>query len=632
MTLLAPLALLGTLTLPIIILLHLLSTRRKPLLVSSMRLWDGLQQKKQGVVPRYIPISLMLILQLGVATALTLALARPAFSFLLHQPQHVIFILDTTTSMAAQDAGQSASRFDLARQVIQNRIQEMYDNDSLVVIGLNRRPEIILNLDGQQKAQAQAALDPLTPGATGLDLPAALSLANGLVNPNRETQITVLTDGNYSLEADDLPPMQLPVTWQFIPPEPSAPNQALLNVSAQTWPDGRHRLFARVVNYSDTPVNRTLQILVNGQPAGQSTVALGPHAETTRAWTLPPATQTAAVELIESDALPLDNRSELFLTGAMQRQTLLVSDVPEPQDKALARALEAQGVELTIADTASLNRYELTDFDLVVFDGLPLNLTWWPEGNLLVVNPPLDHELLPAGYFAYDVRPDDVTASDLLTGIDWSGVFFGQVPNVTLPNWIEPDLMSFPLTEKNLAGQVLDSQNVDRLPLIFHGATGHSRIVAWAFNLNESNLAGRLALPLLTANAMSYLLAASDTAAVALGEPVLLDQNLSVETPDGRRLFLPSPAQDERSKFTQTTQPGLYKIFNESDRLAGAFAVQAGSALESNLTARFAPEILTGLETTATTSPEKEYFELWPWLVGLVLVVVGVEGWLAWRR
>ena len=86
MSLLAPLALLGLLILPLIILLHILRTRREPLLISSLRLWEGLQQKKQGVLPRYIPCSLMLILQLCIAGALALGLTRPVLSFLLTRP------------------------------------------------------------------------------------------------------------------------------------------------------------------------------------------------------------------------------------------------------------------------------------------------------------------------------------------------------------------------------------------------------------------------------------------------------------------------------------------------------------------------------------------------------------------
>ena len=127
MNLLWPVALWGLLTIPFILLLHLLRNRRALVDIPSLRLWRGLERKRQGGLPRHIPLSLMLILQLLIAGALTLGLARPAFSFLLAQPQQTIFILDLSTSMTAEDVsgegiGTNARRFDVARQYIKNQL------------------------------------------------------------------------------------------------------------------------------------------------------------------------------------------------------------------------------------------------------------------------------------------------------------------------------------------------------------------------------------------------------------------------------------------------------------------------------------------------------------------------------
>jgi uncharacterized membrane protein YbhN (UPF0104 family) len=85
--------------------------------------------------------------------------------------------------------------------------------------------------------------------------------------------------------------------------------------------------------------------------------------------------------------------------------------------------LEAQGVQLTVTPTASLDRYSPANFDMLVFDGLPAGLTAWPEGNVLVVNPPLNHPLLPAEEMARELRPDSTTASPMLAGIDFAEVW-----------------------------------------------------------------------------------------------------------------------------------------------------------------------------------------------------------------
>ncbi len=640
MSFLLPIAALGLLTLPIILILHLLRNRRQQLPIPSLELWRGLQQKKHGALPRSIPPSLMLMLQLLIATALTLALAQPVFSFLLDQPRQLIFILDTTTSMMAEDGslnpGQNR-RFDIARQVIQEQLQALSDQDTFAVIGLNAQPEILLSGNAEQMTQALLALDNLVPGATGLDLPAALTLANGLVDPNRQNQIIVLTDGSYTLEASALPPIMAPIEWQIIPSSsasrrlPASSNQALLNVSARTWPDGRHRLFARVINYSDETVARTMRVLMGKRLFDETTVQLEPQAETARVWILPESAETATVEIVEPDALPLDNRAELLLLDTARYRVLLVSEAPET----LARALEAQpGVELTI-DAPSARTHDSGDFDLTVFEGrgLPIDLTTWPKGNIWVVSPPLGHPLLPAENYTRNLRPDPTTASTLLTAVDLSGVYFNRVHQLTLPPWANVDLTT---ASAPTSGQGEASINPGQ-PLIFHGSVGDSRLVVWAFDLAASNLPARLALPLLTANTLQTLLSPAPQSVVPLGEPVPINGNFSVEIPGGRHLFPTLEEKREGKVFAHTQQPGLYKIYNDQNEWVAGFAVHAGSALESNLTVQLQPSTFNSLREPAsrtfnTPPPQTEYYDFWPWLAGLVLTVVIIEGWLAWRK
>jgi Ca-activated chloride channel family protein len=623
MNFLVPLAALGLLTLPLILILHLLRNRREQLPISSLRLWQDLQQKKHGALPRSIPLSLLLMLQLLIATALTFALARPAFSFLLNQPRHTIFMLDLTTSMTAEDAvlGQSTRRFDVARQAIQTQIQALAEQDTFTLIGLDPQPEILLSGTAEQKTQALLTLDNLVPGATGLDLPAALTLANGLIDPNRLNQITILTDGDYAVEADKLPLVSAPLEWQIIPASPPglSSNQALLNVSARTLPDGRQRLFARVINYSDAPVARTVQVFAGEGLFDEVTVQLEPQAETARVWTLPASTETARVELVESDVLPLDNRAELLLSNTVTQRVLLISATPDT----LTRALEAQpGVELTV-DTPSARTSDLADFDLTVFEGegLPLDLTAWPAGNVLVVNPPLGHPLLSADSFKRNLRPDPATASTLLAGVDLSGVYFNRVLQLTLPTWATVDLSA-----------IGGADSAAKQPLVFHGSVGDSRLVVWAFDLAASNLPARLALPLLMVNTLQTLLSPLPQAVLPLGEPVLINGNFRIEVPAGSQLSsLEAPGTG--GLFTRTRQPGLYKIYNEQGTFVAGFAVHAGSALESNLTPQLHPETFNIQRSTFNTlPPEIEYYEIWPWLAGLVVGVVMLEGWLAWRK
>ena len=651
MSLLAPLALFGLLTLPAILVLHLLRNRREQLPISSLRLWRGLQQKKHGEMPRSIPLSLMLILQLLVATALTLGLAQPVLSFLLDQPEHTIFLLDTTTSMLSRDTtvgeipqfisesiplDDLTSRFDVAREIIKSQLQLLDDGDSFVMINLNGQPDVLLSGDGSQKLEAQLTLDNLVPGGTGVDLPAALTLANGLIAADRPNKIVVLSDGNYSVNAARLPQIFAPLEWQTVGAGASAENrvalsnQALLNVSSRTLFDGRHRLFARVVNYSDDPVERTLQVTVDDQPFAELSIQLEAQAEATEVWTLPTEAETAAVEIVEADALLLDNRAELLIAGSSRYQVLLLSeqlragDPPNTDENIpLVRALEAQpGLSLTVGDPATPNDYDFDVFDLIVFEGLPATLTAWPAGNLLVLNPSLGHPLLTAQNFVRNLRPEPETASSLLAGIDLSGVYFNRLPQLTVPDWAEVDLRA-----------VMVGNEGETQPLIFHGSIGASQIVVWTFDLSQSNLPARLALPLLTGNTVASLLTRSLPPVVPLGEPVLLGRDVNIEIPGGQRLSFATQAGLGQSQFDRTKQAGIYRVFEPSGTLAGGFATHAGSALESNLTVHFTPDSLTQIDIGAASAPEEtDFYDYWPWLVAFALALIMVEGALAWRK
>ena len=621
MSFLWPFALAGLLTLPIILILHLLRSRRDRLAIPSLLFWRGLQQEKEGGSPRKIPLSLMLFLQLLVAIVLTCGLARPTLSFLLGLPEQTIFVLDTTTSMAATDvSGGDQTRFDVARQTIQDYIESMAASDQVAVVSLDPRPEILLTGNGEQKAAALSELDNWVPGATGANLTAALSLAGGLVDPDRENRIVILTDGNLDSDSAPLPAVTAPVEWQFIPEAAPPGNQALFDVSARPLPNGRQRIFARVINYDDAPVARTLRLLVDGQVSQEEAVDIDAQADAVQLWTVPASAESVAVEIAETDALPLDNRAELLLLDTTRRRILLVSNTPET----LSRALEVQpGVDLAVAAPDALAGFDLADFDLVVLDSVPAELTAWPSGNVWVINPPVNQPLLPVETYALNLRPDPDTASALLDGVDLSGVYFGRVAQMAVPEWAGIDLMA--------ATTEVETPS----PLIFHGTVGSTRVVVWTFDLADSNLPARLALPLLTANTLTTMLAPAPPPAVPVGEPVTLPRNFSVEIPDGRRLFPSADQNIAESTFTHTQEPGLYRIYDSSDTLVAGFAVHAGSAPESNLLQR--PDRVA-LEQKLTVipvpppDPDVNYQEFWPWLVSVGLVVIMIEGWLAWRR
>jgi len=627
MQLLTPLALIGLITIPIILILHLLRDRREQRPVSSLALWQGLQQKRTGTRFRRVPLTLMLLLQLAIATMLAFSLARPVSSYLVTDPMQTIFILDMSSSMLATDI--SPSRFEAAVQEIRNTLETAAPLDTFALIALKPQPEIIWadetapNLSdtarAEQKIRNIASLSQLTVGATGINFLSAFHLAASLLDPTRNNRVIILTDGNFKLDPATLPHLPAVVEWRLKLSQVAVGNQALLNVSVKRLPNNSQQLFTRILNYSDQNVERTVQLSLDGQRFAKETVTIAPQGEVARVWNLPAQAQTARLELMEADALPVDNVAELWLQNSTRYHVLLLSDTPDT----LARGLQAEAnVDLTIATITETRT--VTDFNLVVMEGLPLSqldkfelptksLSW------LIVNPTAEE-------IARNVRPDPTLAASWLAELEWSGVYFRQVASDPLPDWAEIDLRAKPklldssqaLTETVEAGP----------PLIYHGTRQNQRVVVWAFNLAESNLPARVTFPLLIDATFATLLAPLPPPTILLGESVTMNNpNFSLALPDGRRL---RPSADN-PQFNQTQQPGIYKIYLDGTQPVAGFAAQAGSAFESNLTQLFEPPAPSTNNDLLNLQTESHYQEIWPWLTMLVILVMLIEGGLAWR-
>ena len=98
----AGLALLG-LAIPVI-LTHILRPRRLPVTVSSTMLWRKLERPVAAAKPwQKLRWSLLLLAQLLAVTGLALAVARPQRVEASPLPQHTVFIIDASGSMAATD-------------------------------------------------------------------------------------------------------------------------------------------------------------------------------------------------------------------------------------------------------------------------------------------------------------------------------------------------------------------------------------------------------------------------------------------------------------------------------------------------------------------------------------------------
>ena len=579
MTFLLPLGLAGLLLLPVIALLHLIQRRRDRMRVPSLQIWRDLQRETVQQKPRRIPLTLLLLLHLLLAALLALALGQPLLEAVRGRAQHVVIVLDTSTSMAATD--EQPTRFAAARQDAERIIAGLRRGDSAALIELSGRPRIVAQGSGGDTVALRAALGTLRAGGPDGDLAAALSAAQATAIPNAASRTIVLTDR--SIEAPANAAVAGSVEWRTF--GGVGDNVAIVAFASRPLRSGAQQLYARVANLGTTPIARTLQLDLDGSRAANEPMRLAPGAEAEWSWPLPAGTERAEASLSGADIQPLDDRAAVTLANAVTSRVILVSAGDTPVQRALAAqrglAVERVGPEAYQAGAEA---------NLFVFVGnVPAQL---PDAPVLLIAPPADQQLIEVGPSALPTGP--VTALDeRFAAIDWRPVTFESVSRITPPAW----------------ASVAVAQ--DGLPLVLTGQLNNHPVVVWAFDPAGSNLPNRLAFPLLTAATTTRLLPQANSR-LALGDTA----PFALSSPDGRAV----------AAGATLTEPGIYRTAAGD----GQVAVNALDADEATLKQRPAPTIAEIPQQLAEDDTPVGR-ELWQPLVLAALVVL-IGEWLYSNR
>jgi hypothetical protein len=476
MSLLAPIAL-TALAVPLVIyVIHWLFGARRRIYVPALFLWANLPRVQMGRSKRQLPpFSLLLLLQLVVASLAVAALARPAVPA--QPPRHVAMILDASASMQATDV--APTRFEAARQALQQRLDSLGPSDQVSLILAAKQASLVAS------GRPQAVKQPLRQAQPGLSAPAireALALASTRLNqtPDRQGQIVLFTDATWTpLPPDSVGPLSAPV--EVVPTGGSANNQAVTALVVRMDPSGRGQTaFVEIANESDRPASVPLQLTADNAPLDQRQVDIAARSRAQLSIPLPSDAHHISVKLLSHDALSLDDQLETLAPGGPARDVDLLGRVSD----GLRRAVESvPSLHVRAADSAQ-------PADLTVLAGvLPGQL---PAGPLLLVDPPSNSARLLGVGLGSGARVE--SADPLLQGLDVVALQ-AATPSISgVPGW---------------AHVVLGSQQG---PLLMDGKLEGHPVVSLTFDPAVTGLEKSLAFPLLISNATSYLLAQAEAA------------------------------------------------------------------------------------------------------------------------
>ena len=300
------------LSIPFILWLHLFRQRPKSKKVSSLILWSTLQPTNiAGPQKEKLSRSLSLYLELLVALLLSLLLAQPKSC--LSEAEHLIYIIDTSASMTAQDLHLSIL------QNIQDELQSMGPENKVTIISAGNTPSIVIGPYGhtwdalQQLAELQF-LDSNADIAEGINI--AKNITSG--------QIVVWSDHPPPTDNADFP-MGDNITWHAI--GKSLPNIGIVQAKIH-----QNELQFKIANANDTDAQAEVMLKIDQNQQSES-IVIPANATLEKNYQLPSQFQDCEIILspLQEDGLQVDNK--VYLTKNNHRSIKLSLDLPETFQK-----------------------------------------------------------------------------------------------------------------------------------------------------------------------------------------------------------------------------------------------------------------------------------------------------------
>jgi Ca-activated chloride channel homolog len=502
----APLALIGLISLPIIVAYYMLRLRRRDVPVGSTFLWQQLVRDVEANAPwQRLRFSWLLVLQLLIALVAVIAAARPFLTVSSDLAANVVLIVDTSASMGTVEAG--STRIAEARLAARRVIGDLPEGGHVTVVAADDSAHVLVS-DTDDRAAALAAIDRIAATQVPGDLTDAFALASALAARDSDSTVVVVTDAN----ADRLPKIGMGAPVHVERVGSTDANQAVAALSLLRRSGGAELdLFVAVSNPSGSDVTRRLEIYADDVLVDARDLAI-PAEQRSEAVinSVPQSAKVVEARLAGTDALAVDDRAFALVPQAGAVRALLVGPGNTYLENALALlprlelyAVGAEGYATAISGAISDGKpYGIVIFDRTVPDQVP-------SIPALYVGPTKDGAFGKLGGVLDGPILDRTDPADpLLRFLDLSTLHIGRARAVTLADGMRA-VISTP------AGS----------PLVAAGRVDGRGVALLSFALGDSDLPLQVAFPLLMSNLVDALLPSVDGVlppSVQLGEPIAI--------------------------------------------------------------------------------------------------------------
>ena len=615
----APLALIGLLSLPVIVAFYMLRLRRRDVPVGSTFLWQQLIRDVEANAPwQRLRFSWLLLVQLLIAALVVLAAARPFTNAASELAGNVVLIVDTSASMGATDP--SGPRMQAARLAAHGVVDRLPEGGRITVVASDDTAHVLVS-ETDDRAAANAAVERVTATQLPGDLTDAFALASALAARDSDSTVVVVSDANVAR----LPSVGIGAPVRVERVGSSDDNQAIAALSILRRAGGAQLdCFVAVSNPSGRDATRRLELYADGTlvdarnlavPAGQRSEAI--------VSSIPAAAHVVEARLAGSDGLSVDDRAFALVPSAGTTRTLLVTTGNTYLENALALlprldlyAVVPDGYAKALEAAAAAK----TPYGLIVFDGyVPKIAPGVPSlyvgptagGAFGSVGPVVDGPLIAR------TDPDD----PLLRFVNLSTVHVGRARQVTLAE-----------------GMRASVSTTGGKPLLATGRVDGQPIGLLSFALSDSDLPLQVAFPLLISNLADVLLPPGDGVlppSASLGQPIALalDPSLpSVTVVDGG-VSTTVPLTGGRGTLPGATGVGIRELRDPSGNAIGRTAANLFDPAESQIAPGDPMRIIDmgRVPPAGTDSTQPTRVEWWWPLAAIALGLLLVE-WVLFHR
>lgn len=629
MTLLSPwmLAWLGLLA-PLVVL-YILKRRRETRVIGSTMLWEQALRDMRAERPwkKLIP-QVALILQVLAIIAGAFALSRPAGAGGVPSGAFVAVVVDASASMAAMHDGEA--RIERARGVASEIARSLPPGGRMMLVEAGREPSVLAPLTSDGPS-LELAVRQLTVRGGAADLEAAVAIASErLREAPSGSRILLLTDaaedGDIALDA------RVDVEVQRMGPEPdvAVDNTGIVDADVRSrtgeGPD-RADIFARIRHFGAEPVELFVSASIDEREGMLASRRVTIDADSEQSVVMnadlpPDAAGRAAVVRIaihrvddSPDALALDDVVVIPSPGGRRLPVFMVGTPPAPVERVL------RADENTELYRTTLQRLVERDEDEPRLSGLFLY-----TGELPPSPPPGDSVVIaPAGDTAFELAVGEA------------------VENPRIVTWDEgdPRLRFVGLSELHVArlrplqgGAGRTLVDTDGGAAIASIARPDGETTVLGFDPAQSDWPRQPSFVVFFRNLLER---ARDRRASGGVAPGSLGEPLRVPAPDGVEVSVETPRGETLEAVSRggvaivpvRAEPGVYRVQAGERELHALRSLLDAS--ESDLRAR-AHFTESGAETTAELIAPDEHAEAWPWLAGLLLLLLTAEIVWATRR